>query len=348
MISEHDEGDGDGPNPKDQWRRGSLWWWMTVVVDMVMVTCGQTVGTLLARLYYNSGGNSKWMGTVAVCGGAPLLVIPLLLTPTPSPEAYRPAASKMVAIYAGLGILIGLDNLMYSYALLYLPVSTFSLVSATQLAFNAVTSRLINAQRFTALIANSVVVLTFSAALLGVGSASDSNDKHNYAAGFVLTLAASAVAALVLSLFEVTFDKVIRSKALRWVLTIQLYTGLAASAVCMVGMFASGDWRTIPAEMAAFKVGRARYVTTLVGMGVAWQAMAVGSVRFISRVSALFANVTVTVALPLDAGSHLCGATIRGQDDRHQGRGHTHGSLGLPLLCVPALPRREGGIPHLG
>jgi hypothetical protein len=89
---------------------------LTVVLNMVMVTCGQTVGTFLARLYYNSGGNSKWMATVAVCGGVPLLVIPLLQTPAPSPEAYRPAASKMVAIYAGLGILIGLDN-----ALLYVP-----------------------------------------------------------------------------------------------------------------------------------------------------------------------------------------------------------------------------------
>jgi hypothetical protein len=41
-------------------------------------------------------------------------------------------------------------------------------------------------------------------------------------------------------------------------------------------------------------------VTTLVRMGVAWQAMAVGSVRLISRVvSALFADVTATVELPL-------------------------------------------------
>ncbi|KAL6651282.1 hypothetical protein ACP70R_010207 [Stipagrostis hirtigluma subsp. patula] len=283
--------------------RGSVRWWMTVALDMLMVLCGQTVATLLGRLYYNSGGNSKWMATLTQSGGSPLLVIPLLLTPPPSPEERQPAASKMAAIYAGIGVMIGFDNLMYSYALQYLPVSTFSLVAATQLAFNAVTSRLINAQRFTALIANSVVVLTFSAALLGVGSSSDetSSDvpRGKYPVGFVLTVAASAVFALIMSLFELTFEKVIRARTLRWVLRMQLFTSLVASVVSVAGLFASGEWRTIPGEMAAFKNGRARYVLTLVGTAVSWQAAAVGAVRLIARVSSLFANVTGTVALPL-------------------------------------------------
>jgi hypothetical protein len=270
---------------------------------MLLVLCGQTVATLLGRLYFNSGGKSMWMATLTQSGGAPLLVIPLLMTPAPAAEEHWPAASRMAAIYAGLGVMIGFDNLMYSYALLYLPVSTFSLVAATQLAFNAVTSRLINAQRFTALIANSVVVLTFSAALLGVGSSSDGTASHvprgKYPAGFALTLSASAVFALILSLFEATFDKVIRARTLRWVLRMQLYTNLAASAVCVVGMFASGEWRAIPGEMSSFRNGRARYVMTVAGTAVAWQAAAAGVVRLISRVSSLFANVTGTVALPL-------------------------------------------------
>ncbi|KAL6651283.1 hypothetical protein ACP70R_010208 [Stipagrostis hirtigluma subsp. patula] len=271
---------------------------------MLMVLCGGTVAILLGRLYYNSGGNSKWMATLTQCGGAPLLVIPLLLTPaTLEDERHSPATSRMAAIYAGIGVLIAFDNLMYSYALLYLPVSTFSLVAATQLAFNAVTSRLINAQRFTALIANSVVVLTFSAALLGVGSSSDETSSNvprgKYPVGFVLTVAASAVFALILSLFELTFEKVIKVHTARWVLRMQMHTNLAASAVIVLGLFASGEWRTIPGEMAAFKNGRARYVLTLVGTAVSWQAAAVGTVRLIAKVSSLFANVTGTLALPL-------------------------------------------------
>ncbi|XP_062226573.1 probable purine permease 11 isoform X2 [Phragmites australis] len=306
-IPDQESGDDDSRDgPKAATRRsmrGSVRWWMTVVADMLMVLCGQTVATLLGRLYYNSGGNSKWMATLTQSGGAPLLVIPLLLTPPPSAEENQPAPSKMVAIYMGIGVMVGFDNLMYSYALQYLPVSTFSLVAATQLAFNAVTSRLINAQRFTALIANSVVVLTFSAALLGVGSSSDETSSNvprgKYPVGFVLTLAASAVFALILSLFEVSFEKVIKARTLRWVLKMQLYTSLVASAVSVAGLFASWDWRTIPGEMASFKNGRARYVLTLVGTAVSWQAAAVGAVRLIARVSSLFANVTGTLALPL-------------------------------------------------
>lgn len=283
--------------------RSSFRWWMTVLVDMLMVLCGTTVATLLGRLYFNSGGNSKWMATLTQSGGSPLLVVPLLLSPARSAEERRPAALKMVAIYAGIGVMIGFDNLMYSYALQYLPVSTFSLVAATQLGFNAITSRLINAQRFTALIANSVVVLTFSAAILGVGSSSDETSSNvprgKYPLGFVLVLAASAVFALILSLFELTFEKVVRVRTARWVLRMQMHTNLVASAVSVVGLLASGDWRTIPGEMASFKDGRARYVLTLVGTAVSWQAAAVGLVRLIMRVSSLFANVTCTLALPL-------------------------------------------------
>jgi len=146
---------------------------------MLMLLAGGTVATLLSRLYYNSGGNNKWMSTLTQSCGAPLLAIPLLLTPpAPEEERRRPEPSKLAAVYLGIGVLIGVDNLMYAYALLYLPVSTFSLVAATQLAFNAVTSRLINAQRFTPLIANSVVVLTFAAALLGVGASSDGDGLY--------------------------------------------------------------------------------------------------------------------------------------------------------------------------
>ncbi|KAF8775022.1 hypothetical protein HU200_005071 [Digitaria exilis] len=248
------------------------------------------------------------MTTLTQSGGSPLLAIPLLLTPPgeEQPRQPQPAASKLATIYIGIGVLIGVDNLMYAYALQYLPVSTFSLVAATQLGFNAVTSRLINAQRFTPLIANSVVVLTFSAALLGVSSASDgtsSSGDHQprgkYAAGFVLTLAASAIFALILSLYELTFEKVVKAQTPRWVLRVQMYSSLVASAVAVAGMMTSGEWRMIAGEAAGFRGGKVRYAATLAGTAVAWQAANLGQVRLVARVSSLFANATGTVQLPL-------------------------------------------------
>lgn len=308
-IPEQESGHGEnGGAPKAAERRRpgarGVRWWLMALLDMLVVLCGQTVATLLGRYYYNSGGNSKWMATLTQSGGSPLLAILLLLTPRDPVAEPRPAAAKMVPIYLGLGTLIGFDNLMYSYALQYLPVSTFALVAATQLAFNSITSRLINAQRFTALIANSVVVLTFSAALLGVGSSSDGTSaadlpRGKYTLGFILTLSASAVFALILSLIEVTFEKAVGGRTFRWVLRVQMCTNVVAATVAVCGLLASGEWRTIPGEMAAFKDGRARYVATLVGTAVSWQAMSVATLRLITRVSSLFANVTGTVSLPL-------------------------------------------------
>ncbi|KAL6882548.1 hypothetical protein ACP4OV_011238 [Aristida adscensionis] len=308
----HEESRREAPEPaarrpKPMSRRRGIRWWALVLADTLMLLSGETVAPLLGRLYFNSGGGSMWMKTLAQSAGAPLLVIPLLLTPRAAAGEPRPAAGKVAAVCVGLGLLIACDNLMYSYGLLYLPVSTFSLVAATQLAFNAVTSRLINAQqRFTAPILNSVVVVTFSAVLLGVGDGDDDEasgagavPRGKHALGFVITLSASAVYALVLSLFEVAFEKVIKVTTLRWVLMVQLCTDTVASAASVAGLFASGEWRTIRREMAGFKSGSAGYVATMAGVAVGWQASTLGAVRLITRASSLFANVSGTLALPL-------------------------------------------------
>ncbi|GJT86218.1 DNA helicase [Tanacetum coccineum] len=74
----------------------------------------------------------------------------------------------IILIYIVVGVLIAGDNMLYSVGLLYLSASTYSLICATQLALNAVFSFFINSQKFTALIFNSVVVLSLSASLLAV------------------------------------------------------------------------------------------------------------------------------------------------------------------------------------
>jgi hypothetical protein len=40
--------------------------------------------------------------------------------------------------------------------------------------------------------------------------------------------------------------------------------------------------------------------------------------------------------------AHLRRRLLRRQDDVHQGGGDAHGRVGVPLLLVPALPRRPG------
>lgn len=281
-------------------------WWLMVVLNIFFLIAGQTASTLLGRFYYNQGGNSKWMSTFVQTAGFPVLFIALYLfrskstqTATTSPET---SGTKITLIYIALGLIIAADDLMYSYGLLYLPVSTYSLICASQLAFNAVFSYFLNAQKFTALIFNSVVLLTFSAALLGVDEDSQGTNglSHGkYILGFVLTLGASATYSLILSLMQVTFEKVIKRETFSVVLNMQIYTALVATIASLIGLFASGEWKILEGEMHAFGSGKLSYVMTLLWTAISWQIASVGVVGLIFVVSSLFSNVISTLALPI-------------------------------------------------
>ena len=154
-------------------------WWFAVSLNILLLLAGQTAATLLNRYYYDQGGNSKWLETVTFSAAFPILYIPLLFFSTgaakySSPSTHSPPLLRLSLTYIGIGLITVADSFMYSYALMYLSVSTYSLLSATQLAFNAVFSYFINSEKFTHLTLNSVVLLTFSASIIGLRHGSDS------------------------------------------------------------------------------------------------------------------------------------------------------------------------------
>ncbi|KAL8253940.1 hypothetical protein R6Q59_032161 [Mikania micrantha] len=281
-------------------------WWVLVAFNICFLIIGQIVAVLLGRFYYDQGGNSKWMATLVQTLGFPILFIPYILFPsiTNPSTAFTSSFSKPIIflIYIVVGALIAGDNMLYSVGLLYLSASTYSLICATQLAFNAVFSFFINSQKFTALIFNSVVVLSLSASLLALNDDSDKPSgvtSKNYAIGFVATLSASALYALLLSLMQLTFQKVIKKETFSVVLELQIYTSFFATCVSIIGLFASGEWRTLGDEMDSFGKGGMAYVMTLVWTAVAWQVCSVGVVGLIFVVSSLFSNVISTLSLAL-------------------------------------------------
>ncbi|CAN6229335.1 unnamed protein product [Urochloa humidicola] len=288
-----------------------LAWWAVVLVNVVFVLAGQSVATLLGRIYYDQGGKSLWMQTVVQSCGTPL-AIPLLIyfrtrrrpsSSVAAPAPARPPLIKLAAIYAGLGVLLAGDNLMYSYGLLYLPMSTYSIICASQVSFNAVFSYFLNKEKFRALILNSVVLLTFSAALVGVSHGSDGSDsaipKGKFPAGFALTLSASALFSLILSLMQLTFEEVLKSDALPTVLEMQFWSNTVAAVVSVAGLFASGEWRSIAGEMAAYGKGEMAYAMTLAWTAASWQLCTMGLMGLVATVSSLFTNVISTVGTPL-------------------------------------------------
>ncbi|KAF5460273.1 hypothetical protein F2P56_020154 [Juglans regia] len=290
-------------------------WWLRVATYTLFLLAGQSTATLLGRLYYDEGGNSKWMATFVQSAGFPILV-PLLFLFSPSmaststtsstissATATPPPLSRLTLLYLAFGLLLAGDNMMYSYGLLYLPVSTYSLLCATQLAFNAIFSFFLNSQKFTPFIFNSLVLVTMSASLLAVNADSENTDagvpKGKYVIGFLCTLGASATFSLYLSLVQLSFQRVIKRETFSAVLNMQIYPSLVATCVCVVGLFASGDWKVLGKEMKEYGKGRVSYLMTLIWTAVTWQISSVGMLGLIVEVSSLFSNVIGTLALPV-------------------------------------------------
>ncbi|KAF6135547.1 hypothetical protein GIB67_015400 [Kingdonia uniflora] len=284
-------------------------WWFLVALNITFLLVGQAVATLLGKFYYEQGGNSKWMATLVQSAAFPVLFIPLFVfssspfqSSTNTNTINKPSIVTLSLVCTFLGLIIAGDNMMYSVGLLYLPVSTYSLLCGTQLAFNALFSFFINSQKFTALIFNSVAILTLSATLIAVNTDSTeqsgvSNGK--YVIGFICTLGASATYSLILSLMQFSFQRVLKTETFSVVLDMQIYTSLVAACASTVGLFASGEWSTLKGEMDGFRNGRVSYVMTLFWTAIAWQICSVGVVGLIFVVCSLFSNVISTMSLPL-------------------------------------------------
>nr|GMD09776.1 probable purine permease 10 isoform X2 [Ipomoea batatas] len=293
------------------WRGNRYKWWAEISMYSIFLLSSQSVGTLLGRLYFDKGGNSKWMATLVQVVGFPIL-IPLLFLKTTKPQDQDGtirSRSPSLKIVAPLYIFMGLSNaaicMLYTVGIEYLPVTTYSLICASQLGFNALFSFFLNAQKFTPYIVNSLVLLTLSAALLVLQpeSASDSParpTRRKYIIGFASTLAASAGYAFLLALMQLAFQRVFKTaETFRLVIEMTIYQSAVASAVIVAGLFGSGEWRGLGAEMEGFEMGRTAYVMNLGWTAVGWQVFSVGCIGLIFKVSSLFSNVISILGLPI-------------------------------------------------
>ncbi|KVI00688.1 probable purine permease 10 [Cynara cardunculus var. scolymus] len=288
-------------------------WWLRMAAHTLCVLFGQTVATLLGRLYYNKGGKSVWLTSLVETVGFPILIPFYLhfkpLTYRQSTENDRirtnpPSVFILLAIYVSLGALQSLTGILYSVGLFYLPLSTFSLISTMQLAFNAFFAFFLNAQKLTPLIVNSLVLLTISTVLLVLQSDSEGNQvgvsrKRHLKLGFVSTVIASALYSLGLSLTQLSFQKVLKGETFNMVLNMIIYQSLVASIVTILALFISGQWNDLGKEMASFELGKIMYLIIMICIAVAWQIATIGGVGLIFEVSSLFSNVISTLALPI-------------------------------------------------
>ncbi|XP_022720818.1 purine permease 21-like, partial [Durio zibethinus] len=293
--------------------RGSRSWnfkrWLRLVLYTILLLSGQSVATILGRLYFEKGGSSKWVATLAQLGGFPVLVplycILLFKTPTSNKiiDTNPPSFLKLLKlVYVPLGLLSAGSCFLYSVGLEYLPVSTVTLIIASQLAFNAFFSYFLNSQKFTPFIINSLVLLTISSVLLVVNNHSEKPagvSKGEYAAGFICTICGAAVYGLLLASQQLAFRKVLKRQTLKVLLEVILFSSLVASSAILVGLFVSGDWKGLKREMDEYALGKVSYVMTLLWTAICWQVFAIGTVGLVFEVSSLYSIAISTVGLPI-------------------------------------------------
>lgn len=284
--------------------KGLLFWVLMISCSLILLV-GTSSATLLGRLYFMHGGSQRWLYTFIQSAGWPILLPPLFtyyFLSSHSSARPTPLTFKLFAIYLGLGFFTTLDNLLFSWGLSYLPVSTNALLCASQLAFNAIFAYAIVGQKMTQYIINSVFAITIGAVLLGLHSGSDrpvGTTQKQYVLGFVVTIGGAALYALMLPLMELTYRKVIGRTNFAVVLEAQTAIAIFATLFSIVGMGINGEFGALKEEAHSFSLGPSLYIVTLVGSAIGWQCFFLGGAGIIFLASSLLSCVFATAMLPL-------------------------------------------------
>ncbi|XP_074305387.1 purine permease 3-like [Silene latifolia] len=281
-----------------------------LILNCVVLAIGISCGPLVMRLYYLHGGKSIWLSSWLETGGWPIMIVPLLVAYFRRRAVDRSCKpvfiTPLVALYAALvGLVAGAGDYCYAYGVKHIPVSTSSLILATQLAFTAGFAFILVKQKFTAFTVNAVALLTFGAIVLALHVSSDKPEGESsgqYYLGFFFTLASSALFAVMLPLIELSYKKA-RERVVdlnySFVMEFQLVLSLSATAMCTVGMFASGDYKTYAQEIQEYKLGNAMFFVVLISSAILWQCFYLGAAGVIHYGSSLLSGIIIAVALPV-------------------------------------------------
>ncbi|GLU13938.1 hypothetical protein SLE2022_305410 [Rubroshorea leprosula] len=281
---------------------------LRIALYTVFVLAGQSVAILLGRLYFQEGGGSIWVATLVQVTGFPILIPYYFLNLSNTRILDKPIETEksslkwVIFVYVSLGLLVAGICFMYAVGIQKLPVSTVTLISASQLGFNAFFSYFLNSQKFTPFIINSLVLLTVSSVLLVFqpdSAKAAGISKEEYTVGFLCTMGGTAGTGLLLALQQVVFRKVIKGQTFKTIVDLSFYQAFFATVFATVGFFASGDWKGVKAEMEGYKLGKVSYVMTLVWTAVGWQMFDMGAIALIFEVSALFCNAISVVVFPM-------------------------------------------------
>ncbi|CAM0871821.1 unnamed protein product [Alopecurus aequalis] len=277
---------------------------------LVLIGAG---GPLLLRVYFVHGGQRLWLSALLQISGWPLLLPPMCVSLFRGRRhgiANLLLPPRLVGAAAVLGALYAISCYVYGMGSQALPLSTSSLLQATQLAFTAIFAFVFVGLRFTPFSANAVLLLTIGPAVLGVGPGSGKpagEPSKTYWVGFCESIAAAALAGLVLPLVEVAMERYSRRSGPTarvpppycTVMQMQAVMGAAGTMVCLLGMAIKSDFGAMRSEAAAFGLGGTNYYLVLVWDAVSWQLLNLGIMGLIACASSLLAGIMIAMLLPL-------------------------------------------------
>ncbi|CDP01126.1 unnamed protein product [Coffea canephora] len=279
-----------------------------LVVNCLILAIGNCGGPIIMRLYFVKGGKRIWLSSWLQTVGFPIIAIPLLISYFHRRKTEGPNTKLVLMKYplfiaaAAVGLVTGIDDYLYAYGMARLPVSTSSIIIASQLAFTAVFAFLLVKQKFTAYSVNAVVLLTVGAGVLAMHSSSDrpkGESTKMYVLGFLMTVAAAVLYGFILPVVELMYLKAKQAITYTLVLEIQLVMCLFATVFCTVGMIAKKDFQAMAREARAYALGEAEYYLVVTWSAVIWQFFFLGVIGVIFCASSLLSAIMIAVLLPV-------------------------------------------------
>ncbi|KAL1551484.1 purine permease 3-like [Salvia divinorum] len=278
-----------------------------LITNCILLAVGNCGGPLIMRLYFLRGGSRIWFSSWLETGGWSIILLPLLASyirrrRTAPGAALLHIKPRLFAAAAAIGVLTGLDDYLYAYGVSKLPVSTTTLLVATQLAFTAAFAFLVVGQRFTAYSVNAVVLLTAGPVVLGLHASGDRPEgegDREYWVGFFMTLAAAALYGLILPLVELAYKSAKQEITYTLVMEMQLVMCFFATAFCTVGMIINNDFQVISREAREYQLGETKYYLVVVWNAIIWQCFYLGAIGVIFYSSSLLSAIIIHVLFPL-------------------------------------------------
>ncbi|KAG4956710.1 putative purine permease 4 [Glycine max] len=271
------------------------------VINYACLFVGSLSSSLLSKYYFTHNGSSRWVSTWVQTAGFPLLMIPICvpyLFKFTKRVPFTDFTPRMLILSISIGVMLGFNNLFFSWGNSYLPVSTSALLLSSQLLFNLLFSVIIVKQEITFSNVNCVILLTLSSILLALDSSHERPQgltQKNYFIGFFCTIGAGLMFALYLPLMEKIYKKV---NCYQMVMEMQVIMEAAATALAIVGMTWDGGFSEMKVEsQMVFDKGSRVYWVTVMGNVVTWQLCFMGTAGMVFLTSSLTGGICMTFLL---------------------------------------------------